>query len=113
MLREVPGVDVVREATSASEALGEVAKAAPDFVVLDLHMPGGHGLDLLSGLASRAARPQVLIVLTNDPSEYHRRESLARGADYFLDKSRDVDRVLDILADAIRVETAKNAHGVP
>lgn len=102
MVREVRGVDAVHEASDAFAALEEAAEFRPDFVVLDIHMPGRSGIDLLNDIAQLATRPQTLVVLTNDPSDIHRRECLARGAHHFLDKSTDVGRVLDILGSAIR-----------
>jgi len=37
-----------------------------------------------------------VVVFTTDPSPYHRDRCFALGADAFLDKSQDVDRVADV-----------------
>ena len=83
-------------------ALAMLAARAPDVVVLDIHMPGKSGIAALPMLKRASAAP-VVIVLTNDPSEHHRRECLARGAHFFFDKSRHFDRVLDVVADLAAV----------
>jgi DNA-binding NarL/FixJ family response regulator len=47
-------------------------------------------------LKATAASPLV-VVLTSHPTELHRRQCLALGADYFFDKSRDFARVVDVI----------------
>jgi DNA-binding NarL/FixJ family response regulator len=95
MLRELPGVDV-REAASADEALASAAAEATDVVVLDVHMPGRSGLDVLPELKALPSAPRVLVV-TSHPTELHRRQALAMGAELFLDKSREFSRVLELV----------------
>lgn len=96
MLREVCGAESVREAADADGALTQASTWVPDVVVLDLHMPGTSGLAILPRI--REALPScVVIVLTNEASEPHRRESLSRGADHFFDKSKDFDRVAQVV----------------
>lgn len=85
-LLEEASADVdVREAARLSPKLEELAGV--DAVMLDARHDG------LEGLArARARLPQaLLVVLTNDASELHRREYLARGADGFFDKSREFE----------------------
>lgn len=96
MLRELGGI-VVREAASADEALASLAADPVEIVVLDVHMPGRSGLDVLPELKAHHARPVVLMV-TSHPTEQLRRQALAMGADLFLDKSREFDRVLQLVA---------------
>jgi DNA-binding NarL/FixJ family response regulator len=87
MLRELDDL-TVHEAAETAEALELVKRHVYGVVVVDLHMPGRSGLELLSELKS-AAPGALLIVLSNETSEHHRRECLARGATSFLDKSRE------------------------
>lgn len=101
MLRESSGVTTVHEAASAEEADAFLGVTALDVVVLDLQMPGKSGLELLPRVAALAARP-IVVVLTNQASERHRRECFLLGADFFFDKSRHFDRVLEVVADPER-----------
>jgi DNA-binding NarL/FixJ family response regulator len=96
MLREVPGVEI-REAAHADEALEAVRAEPPDLVVLDVHMPGKSGLEVLAPIKAAPSRPLV-VVLTSHPTEPHGRLSLARGADLYLDKSRDFGRLVELVA---------------
>jgi DNA-binding NarL/FixJ family response regulator len=94
LLDEVPGVQT-READTVDAALRDVAGA--DVVVLDIHLPHRSGLDAVPILHAMRPRP-LIIVLTNDATEQHRREAITLGADHFLDKSREFARVADLVA---------------
>jgi DNA-binding response OmpR family regulator len=96
MLRELPGVEP-HEATDADEALAAIREHLPDLVVLDVHMPGKSGIDVLPIIKALPSAP-VVVVLTSHPTEHHRRLSLAQGADFFFDKSLDFARVLELVA---------------
>jgi CheY-like chemotaxis protein len=96
MLREVSGVEL-DEAGGGDEALETMRARPADLVVLDVHMPGRGGLDVLQVLKALPS-PPVVVVVTSHPTEHHRRLSLAQGADLFLDKSREFALVLDMVA---------------
>jgi len=96
MLREVPGVEP-HEAAGADEALEAMRASSPDLVVLDVHMPGMSGIDVLP-IIKALPSPPVVVILTSHPTEHHRRLSLAHGADFFFDKSRDFARVVELVA---------------
>lgn len=94
-MREVPGIDPC-EASDADEAVALVLRGGTDVVVLDLHMPGKSGFDILPALRAAPARPTI-VVLTSHPTEHHKRQCIALGADYFFDKARDFARVIDVI----------------
>jgi len=93
MLAEAPGVRVVGEAWDGPEALRLVRTHAPDVVVLDLNLPGMNGLEVLA-LLKEDPSPPVVIVLTNHPHDRYRLACVRAGADFFFDKSRDIERVV-------------------
>ena len=97
MLGDIDGVTVVGEAGTPEQALEGIARTRPDSVVLDLHLVGGSGLEVL-----RRARPQapgtVFIVLTNHANEQYRRACMQAGASYFFDKTHDIAKVREIIA---------------
>jgi DNA-binding NarL/FixJ family response regulator len=94
LLDEVPGVET-REAGSVDAAIPQADGV--DVVVLDIHLPKQSGLDAVPMLRALEPRP-LIIVLTNDATEQHRREALTLGADHFLDKSREFARVVELVA---------------
>jgi DNA-binding NarL/FixJ family response regulator len=61
---------VVGEAAAPAEAIAVIGAAAPDVVLLDVHLPDGGGLAVLSALKSTAAaRPAVLALSVSDAAE--------------------------------------------
>jgi two-component system chemotaxis response regulator CheB len=84
-----PGIAVVGEAASGTDALLRVPSARPDLVTLDLDMPGMNGLTVLRTMLGRDPGLRVLMLSahTRDGAEATV-EALAAGAVDFLDKSR-------------------------
>jgi DNA-binding NarL/FixJ family response regulator len=101
MFVDVPGIDSVREAANLSEARQLLAQKMPGVIVLDLHLQAETGLELLRDLKSESSNPLV-IVLTNDATDHHRRSCVRLGADYFFDKSRQFEAILQVLERAAR-----------
>jgi DNA-binding NarL/FixJ family response regulator len=96
MLSRMERVSVVGEADSAREAVAGILRVRPDSVLLDLNLMGRTGIDVM-----RSVRPQapdvVFVVLTNHAEPQYRRAATEAGAAYFLDKSREFDRVREVL----------------
>ncbi|HUL91686.1 MAG TPA: response regulator transcription factor [Burkholderiales bacterium] len=97
MLGDIEGVNVVGQAESPGEALEGILRTRPDSVVLDIHLIGGSGLDVLRQAHLR--RPEtVFIVLTNYPNPQYRRVCMEAGAAYFFDKSSEIAKVREVIA---------------
>lgn len=111
MIAEVAGVEV-RQARDAIEAAAALAAAPIDVIILDLHLPDGSGLLVLD--RAKAKNPAVVVVvLTNDASEQHRRECLLHGADYFFDKSHHFAHAVDIVRALSAVSGLADEHEGP
>jgi two-component system response regulator DevR len=96
MLGAVPGVTVVGEADSVRGAIDGALSTGAEALLLDLQLRDGNGLDVLAAL--KPQRPQIrVIVLSNFASPQYRQASLAAGADVFLDKSQEFERVPELL----------------
>jgi DNA-binding NarL/FixJ family response regulator len=96
MLAAIRGVSVI-EAGTAADALAALRAHAPSVVVLDLHMPDQSGVALAPWIR-REFPDALLIVLTNDATDQHRRQCLASGADAFFDKSGEFETVIRMVA---------------
>ena len=98
ILATVPNIVIVGEADSASQAIAGILRTQPDSVLLDLNLMGSTGIDVM-----RAVRPKapgiVFIVLTNHAEPQYQQASTKAGASYFLDKSRDFERVPQVIAE--------------
>ena len=98
LLRGLPGVKLAGDAGDVPAVVRCVRQLQPDALILDLEMPGGSGLDVLRAVRHDLPDLQVLIC-TNYPYPQYRRECLAAGANYFLDKSAEFDKIPLILRD--------------
>jgi CheY-like chemotaxis protein len=97
LLAELGGI-AVEEAWDARTALSSLARARPDAVVLDIRLGEDSGLQILQAI-KQAPAPPLVIMLTNHPTEHHRRWCCEQGADFFFDKASELDLVLGVLAE--------------
>ena len=82
------GIAVDGGAATPQACIDGILASRPDVVVLDGHLEGGTGLQVLD--AVHAAAPEVsFVVFSNDPAPAYRRRYLAHGAAGFLDKSSE------------------------
>jgi len=96
MIREVDGVDVVGEADSYGSAVAGIMSTHPDVAILDVSLAEGNGIEVLAHVKPRLPGLRG-IVLTNYNSPQHLKASADAGAEYFLDKSVDFERIAEIL----------------
>lgn len=95
-LSTLPEVSVLGSVTTPTEALDKIAVCRPDVVILDLHLSGGSGIEVLEGIRGDKEKPNV-IVLTNFPETEYRQKCLEYGASAFLDKTTEFGRIPDLL----------------
>ena len=108
LLKEVAGVEVVGQAGNALDAVLSIQRTNPDAVILDLQIPGGSGLDVLRAIW-RGHPSLPVLICTNYSYPQYRDECLAAGANYFLDKSADFDKIPTIFRQLIR-SISKRTH---
>lgn len=96
IIASIPDVVVSGFATNAQEAVAQIREQKPDAVVLDIRLSASTGFDVLRVLHTLPGRPRV-IVLTNYPYPQYRKKYIEAGADYFFDKSTEIDQVMQVL----------------
>ncbi len=100
MVSQLEGIEVALQAQNGLEALSHVNEFAPDVVIMDIRMPGTSGINVLARIKEGRPRP-VVIMLTNYTYPQYRQVCVKLGADYFLDKTTEFERIPRILADLI------------
>jgi signal transduction histidine kinase/CheY-like chemotaxis protein len=95
-LLESEGYASLVRATDPRAVPALVERHAPDLVLLDLHMPHRHGLDVLRDLGERtpAGEYRPVLVLTADVTWEAKERALALGARDFVTKPFDAAEVL-------------------
>lgn len=77
-------------------ALECACREQPAFTVLDFHLPDGNAPQLI-GKLKQSVPHMVIAVFTMCPSEWYAPSCLRAGADWFLDKTSDVNQLLDLM----------------
>jgi DNA-binding NarL/FixJ family response regulator len=86
LINQQDDLEVVAEADNAREALALAGASPLDIVVLDLTLPGGGSLELISAVVEKDSSPRVLVLsMHNEPA--YARAALAAGATGYVVKT--------------------------
>ena len=91
------GAVVIGNADTSSTAVAEIAHLRPDVVTIDISLRTGTGFDVLRALGRGHDKPPLRVVLSNLTTDEYQREAQRLGAEYFLDKARQMPQLLRIL----------------
>jgi len=95
-IRGIEGAELAGEAGTVGAAIDGIRATHPSAVILDLQLEDGSGLEVLK--AVHPASPALHVaVLTNYATDQHRRACIDAGAEFFLDKSSDFQRIREIV----------------
>ncbi len=101
LLSEPGRIEVAARAATQSEALLRLQEGAFDVLVVDIELAEGNGVAVIRHarqLYPPDAQP-LIVVLTNYASDFVRDHCFAAGADYFLDKMRDIALLKAVVVD--------------
>lgn len=101
-IHPMPGLELVAEASDATEAAGLAMDHEPDVILLDVDWPSLAGLGAVPVL--RLAAPQALIVMySSEPAFEHRNGedaagfAIAAGADAYLTAAATLEEMVTLL----------------
>ena len=99
-----PGnVEIVGTSDSAIDAIEEIRRSTPDVVIVDLQLKDGSGFDVVKAIRLLPQSSDIVVILfTNHASRELHNHALELGADFFLDKSGDYAKILEILQEKVR-----------
>jgi DNA-binding NarL/FixJ family response regulator len=96
ILGSIGGIEIIAETGDVPGTLEAIQETRPDTVILDIHMPGGNGLDVLAEAKATKPSPMVIMLTVGPRSEYQT-ESFLLGADYFFEKSSELTTMTAML----------------
>ena len=99
LLSSIEGVEVLGEAGDSAEALEFCEAHHPDVVTLDLILTDESGVEALRKIRGLDAPPRV-IVLTNYPYPVFKKRCLDLGAEHFLNKATEFEKIRGILTES-------------
>jgi DNA-binding NarL/FixJ family response regulator len=100
MLGDLERVQIIGHAPSSEEAGAAIRMLNPDIVILDVQLPGASGIELLKEIKKFRPAP-ITMMFTNFPFAQIRKECIEAGADYFFDKSRDFEKITQVLGSMV------------
>jgi DNA-binding NarL/FixJ family response regulator len=94
LLATQPQLQVVAETGDGRLVEGIVREAQPHLLMLDLGLPGKHGVEVAAAVKAGSGDAVKVLVLTGDLSPNSVRQALAAGADGYMHKSEDTSELL-------------------
>jgi DNA-binding NarL/FixJ family response regulator len=95
MLSELEKIEIVGKAEHPLEAINSIRMLQPDVVILDISILGGSGINVLEDIKKDKLSP-IVIMFTNSHYQQYRKKCMDAGADFFLDKSIEFEKMIDI-----------------
>ena len=97
-LAALDGLEIIGPALNGLEALELFERHEPHGAILDFNMPGLNGLNLCKAIRERNSACLVIILTMTDGVELKKR-CLEAGANFFLDKAVEFERVTLIMTE--------------
>ncbi|MBM3859104.1 MAG: response regulator transcription factor [Verrucomicrobia bacterium] len=92
-IRDEPNMAVCGQASTAAEALPEIASQKPDVALVDITLPGRDGIELTKDIKTHSPQTQVLVLSMHDESLYALR-ALRAGAGGYLMKNASASTLI-------------------
>ena len=103
-LRRLPDVEVV-EASDGMDGLRKVTSDEFDLALVDINMPVMDGLKLISMIRSEQRLAEMPIaVITTEGAQEDRERAIALGANEYLTKPIQANRVLEVVRGLLKVD---------
>lgn len=94
LLMESGQIQIVGQAGNAQDALDAFEDLRPDSVILDIRLPDQSGIEILKKIKARQPGVRVTMLTNFDNAQY--REKCRRlGADHFLNKTLEFEKIID------------------
>lgn len=108
---EGAGLRCCGEAASRDEAVAQIALHDPDGVVLDLNLPDGSGLDVISWIRKHS-QTMAIVILTMSDEDSYLLAAMKSGASAYVKKSAPLSQLIASLKAALAQPNNFSAPGM-
>ena len=108
---EALGIREIFEAGNLAEGRGQLAKANPDVLITDLHLPDGLSFELITW--ARKIKPEIaIIILTVESNPNFLIAAAESGANALIHKSAPITHLLNSIEAALKAPKSFTAEGL-
>jgi DNA-binding NarL/FixJ family response regulator len=93
------------EAASKSEAIAQITKLAPDGIIVDINLPDGNGLEIVTWVRSISSTIAIVVLTFNEHSDFLL-ASMSAGASSYIHKSAPLSELISALDFALSSPTS-------
>jgi len=86
----------IHEAASRAEAFAQIARINPQLIIVDLNLPDGNGLDIVTWVRSISQQTALVILSFNESDEYVL-AAMNAGASAFVQKAAPMSQCKKLL----------------
>jgi DNA-binding NarL/FixJ family response regulator len=104
MLKKYRQVDIIGSYNNGAQALDALLTMKPDLAIVDYKMPGLSGLEVLKGIRQVDTAVKI-IILTFYSSDYYRQLAMQYGADYFISKVDEFEKISLVVEEMMKTSS--------
>ena len=101
----------VFEAASRTEAFAHIARLNPELIVVDINLPDGNGLDIISWVRSISTHTALVVLSLNESDEYVL-AAMSAGASAFVQKAAPLSELLASVDHALQSPNSFSARDI-
>ena len=87
-------IEIIGEAVDSAGAVKLYETLNPDIIILDIDLKDGNGIEVLTRIKNNSPSPTT-IMFTNYSNSAYQKAAKRLGADYFFDKTNDVEKLVN------------------
>jgi DNA-binding NarL/FixJ family response regulator len=99
----------IHAAASKNEAMAQIATLKPQLIFLDINLPDGNGLELVTWVRSISTRTSIIVLSMHSEDEYVL-AAMRAGASAYVNKSEPLPVLLNFMDHALSTPQSFSAH---
>ena len=107
----ISGFKVIGEAASKSEAFAQITHKNPDVIVVDLNLPDGSGLEIITWVRKVSMSTGIVVLTLNDDDD-NLLAALHAGASAYVLKSAPLSEVIAAISHSIASPNSFSSRGL-